>query len=112
LIDDSVEAAIVKGRSSTAVQLAQTQSREREALIVQRASAENSLVALKGDMAVAQGEQAKVSAEIGVLEYAANLFGVDRERMIQVLILAMVLTCDPLSIMLVIATARRKVVTA
>jgi len=107
-IDSAIEEATKRGRSVSAMDLSRDQRKYREALVNERSTAETALIELKTTQARITGEQQKASADIGVLEYAAALLGVDRERMMQLLILAMVLSCDPLSITLVVATASRR----
>jgi hypothetical protein len=107
-IDSAIEEATKRGRSTSAMELAKDQRRNRAELVEQRAKEEETLIALRTAQARITAEQQKAAADVGVLEYAATLFGIDREQMIQLLILAMVLSCDPLSITLVIATAGRK----
>jgi hypothetical protein len=107
-IDAAIEEATKRGRSVSAMDLSRDQRKYRETLVNERSAAETALIELKATQARIAGEQQKASADIGVLEYAAALLGVDRERMMQILILAMVLSCDPLSITLVVATASRR----
>jgi len=107
-IDSAIEAATKHGRSVAAMELARDQRKNRAELVQQRVAAEATLVELKTEQARISGEHEKVQADIGILEYAATLFGIDRERMIQLLIFAMVLSCDPLSITLVVAAAGRR----
>jgi hypothetical protein len=107
-IDSAIEEATKRGRSTSAMDLAQGQRRNRADLVEQRAKEESTLIELRTAQARISGEQQKAAADVGVLEYAATLFGIDREQMIQLLILAMVMSCDPLSITLVIATAAGK----
>ncbi|MBO0758729.1 MAG: hypothetical protein J2P54_23015 [Bradyrhizobiaceae bacterium] len=107
-IDAAIEEATRRGRSISAMDLSRDQRKYRETMVNERSAAETALIELKATRARIAGEQQKASADIGVLEYAAALLGVERERMMQMLILAMVLSCDPLSITLVIATASRR----
>ena len=107
-IDAAIEEATKRGRTVSAMDLSRDQRKYRETLVNERSTAETALIELKATQARIAGERQKASADIGVLEYAAALLGVDRERMMQILILAMVLSCDPLSITLVIATAGRR----
>jgi hypothetical protein len=107
-IDSAIEEATKRGRSNSAMDLAREQRRNRADLVQQLGKEESALVELRTAQARLTGEQQIAAADVGVLQYAATLFGIDREQMIQLLILAMVLSCDPLSITLVIATASRK----
>jgi hypothetical protein len=103
-IDTAIEEAERRGRSTSTLDLARDQRQRRETLVAERLSRRLVLVGLKTERSEVVGEQRKASADIGVLEYSASLFSADRERAIQWLILAMVPTCDPLSLALVVAT--------
>jgi hypothetical protein len=107
-IDGAIEAATKHGRAASAMDLLRDQRKNRADLVQQRSAAEATLVEFKTEQARLSGEQQKAQADIGILEYAATLFGIERERMIQLLIFAMVLSCDPLSITLVVAAAGRR----
>src|SRR5262249_48017735 len=85
-IDAAIEAATKHGRSVSAMELSRDQRKNRADLVQQRMAAETTLIELKTALARVNGEQQKVQADVGILEYAATLFGVDRERMIQLLI--------------------------
>jgi hypothetical protein len=103
-IDAAIEEDTKRGRATAAMALSQGQQLNRAQLIADRLRSEGELNVLKAQQARIAGAQSRASADIGVLEYAAALLGIDRERMMQWLILAMVLTCDPLSLALVVAT--------
>jgi hypothetical protein len=102
-IDTAIDEAAKRGRSATALDLQRAQQERRETLVANRTAKQLVLAGLKTKRSEISGEQQKASADIGVLEYAASLLGVDGERMVSWLILAMVLSCDPLSLALVIA---------
>jgi hypothetical protein len=103
-IDNAVDEANKRGHAALAMTIANDQGKTRETLVNQKSTAETALIELKIAQANIAGEQQRAAADIRVLEYAAALVGIDRERAIQFLILAMVLTCDPVSLFLVIAT--------
>jgi hypothetical protein len=107
-IDSAVEEAAKRGRGKSAMSLAEGQHRNRNALVAQRQKEATSLVNLKADQAQVQAESRRVEADIGPLQYAATLLGLDREQAIRLLILMMVLTCDPMAIVLVIAASRKE----
>jgi hypothetical protein len=65
-------------------------------------------VSLKADQAKVQAESKRVEADIGPLRYAAMLLGLDSEQALRLLILLMVLCCDPMAIVLVIAAGARR----
>jgi hypothetical protein len=84
-IDSAIEEATKRGRSVSAMDLSRDQRKYREALVNERSTAETTLIELKTTQARITGEQQKASADIDVLEYAATLLGIDRERMMQIL---------------------------
>lgn len=107
-IDGAVEEATKRGRTTSALDIASAQKAGRQILVTDRATAEKELRGLRETKARIAGDEQRANADIGVLQYAATIFGIDRERMISWLILAMVLSCDPLSIALVCATGQRR----
>jgi hypothetical protein len=64
-------------------------------------------VALQTEQAQIPAEGRRTDADIGPLRYAAMLVGLDSEQAMRLLILLMVLTCDPMAIVLVIAASAR-----
>ena len=107
-IDSAVDEATRRGRGRAAMALADEQRRNREALAAQRQHEAATLVSLRGDQAQVQAESRKVEADIGPLRYAATLIGLGDEQAIRWLILLMVLTCDPMAIVLVVAASARR----
>ena len=73
-----------------------------------RKRAKKQLVTLKADQAQVQADSRRVEADIGPLRYAATLIGLDSEQALRLLILLMVLCCDPMAIVLVIAASARR----
>jgi hypothetical protein len=80
----------------------------RDALMAQRQHEAETLVTLKADQAQVQAESRRVEADIGPLRYAAMLLGLDSEQAMRLLILFMVLCCDPMAIVLVIAASKHR----
>jgi hypothetical protein len=107
-IDLAVEEATKRGRTRSAMTLADDQRRNRDVLVAQRQREAASLVTLKTDQAQVQAESRRVEADIGPLRYAAMLLGLDSEQALRLLILLMVLCCDPMAIVLVIAASARR----
>jgi hypothetical protein len=103
-IDAAIEEDTKRGRTNAAMTLSQGQQGNRAQLLTDRLKAEGELRILRTQQARIEGAQQRATADVGVLAYAAELIGADREQMIRWLILAMVLTCDPLSLALVVAT--------
>jgi hypothetical protein len=107
-IDTAIEQAGKRGRGRSAMVLADEQHRNREVLVAQRQHEGDTLVDLKAEWAQVEAEARKAEADIGPLQYAATLLGLDREQALRLLILAMVLCCDPMAIALVIAASSRQ----
>jgi hypothetical protein len=107
-IDTAVEQAAKRGRGRAAMVLADEQHRNRDALVAQRQREAATLVTLKADQAQVQADSRRVEADIGPLRYAATLIGLDSEQALRLLILLMVLCCDPMAIVLVIAASARR----
>jgi hypothetical protein len=108
LVDAAADRAIRDPRLASAMDQVRSQRVERAKLAAQRSEAERKLVAERMERARIGGEERRAAADIGVLEYAASIFGLEREQVVQLLILAMVLACDPLSLTLVGATASQR----
>jgi hypothetical protein len=107
-IDGAIDEEIRRGRTAPAMDLSRDQREYRETLLSERSAAEAALITLKTTQARLIGQQKRISANADVLQYASALLGVDPERMIQILILAIVLSCDSLSITLVAAANRKQ----
>jgi hypothetical protein len=60
--------------------LAEDQRRNRDTLVAQRQHEAGTLVSLKADQAQVQAESRRVEGDIGALQYAATLLGLERER--------------------------------
>lgn len=106
-IDAAIDESTKRGRATTAMTLASDQRTLREKLFTDRTTAALKLAGLRARAAEIAGNQARAEADIGVLEYAAELAGTDREKAIRWLILAMTFACDPTAMVLIAATARR-----
>lgn len=107
-IDAMTDEATKRGRFDKAAEISRLQKDGRAHLVEDRNAREKELIELRRAQASVAGERAQADGDVGVLQYAADLFRVDREWIMQLLILAMTWSCDPLSITLVIATAGRK----
>jgi hypothetical protein len=107
-IDTAIEEAAKRGRSRSAMVLADKQHRNREALVAQRQREAATLLTLQAEQAQITAEGRRAEDDIGPLRYAAMLVGLDSEQAIRLMILLMVLTCDPMAIVLVIAAGSRR----
>jgi hypothetical protein len=106
--DATIDAALSRGRLTSSMEIVRDERRVRQTLVDQRSDAQSALVAMKGSRARISGEHDRAAADLGVLQYAADFFGLGRDKVMQILILLMVMCCDPLSITLVVVTARDK----
>jgi hypothetical protein len=106
-IDAVIDEATRRGRTASAMNLAGQQQRNRDALVAQRQREAAALVSMKADQAQVTAESRQVEADIGPLQYAAMMLGIEREQAMRLLILMIVLSLDPMAIALVIAVAGR-----
>jgi hypothetical protein len=108
-IDSAVEEATHRGRSTTAMSLAEQQRKTRDALIGSRQAATAALIDIQTQRAALTAETARVEAATGPVQYIATTLGTDSETAVRWLILSMVTCCDPAAIALTIAVAGARV---
>jgi hypothetical protein len=104
---DAVIAEMVKrGRTSGALDAINTQRKQREALVGQRRHEAETLAALKSEAGAVAARTRQMEIEAAPIMYVAQLMGATTEQAIRMLILLMVLTCDPLAVALTAAASR------
>jgi hypothetical protein len=108
---DQIDAAIAemtkRGRSNGALGAIQSQRKAREALVAERRHEADILTKLKTEQAEVAARARAVEVENAPIRYVAELIGGTTEEAIRMLILMMVLCCDPLAIALTAAAAAR-----
>ena len=106
---DSVIAEMVKrGRTAGALEAIGAQRKLREALVSQRRHEAETLAALKSEAGAVAAKSRQIEVEAAPIMYVAQLLGATTEQAIRLLILLMVLTCDPLALALTAAASRPK----
>jgi hypothetical protein len=107
-LDAMVKTATGKGWTRTAMALVGRQTASRAALVADRQQAAERLADLKVQQANVDVQRARVTAEAGPALYLAKLLNVgDPEAMVRVITALLVLTLDPLAVLLTLAAARR-----
>jgi hypothetical protein len=104
-IDAAISEMTRRGNSARALEAIGAQRKAREALVSERRREADILAGLKAQLAATGAKGSAVEVEATPIRYVATLFGGTAEQAIRLLILLMVLTCDPLAIALTAAAA-------
>jgi hypothetical protein len=108
-IDTAIETAATRGKTNVALSAIEGQRKTRTALADERKREAGTLAALKAERASVAAQGKAAALETAPIQYVAAIFGVaDQETAIRWLILLMVLTCDPLAIVLTAAASVRR----
>jgi hypothetical protein len=107
-IDAAVSEMVRRGRAANALDAIGAQRKVREALSAQRRHEAEVLSGLKSERAAGAARASALEVEVTPIRYVAALFGGTADQAIRLLILLMVLTCDPLAIALTAAAASRR----
>lgn len=107
-IDAAIAEMTKRGRASGALEAIATQRRQRDALVGQRRQEAETLATLKSDAAAVTARNHRLEIEAAPIMYVAQVLGASTEQAIRLLILMMVLTCDPLALALTAAASRRR----
>jgi hypothetical protein len=105
-IDAAIAEMTKRGRAAGALDAIATQRKQRDALVAQRRQEAEKLAALKSDAAAVAARTHIIEVEAAPIMYVAQLMGGTTEQAIRLLILLMVLTCDPLALALTAAASR------
>jgi hypothetical protein len=106
LIDAAVAEMVKRGRTAGALEAIGAQRKLREALVSQRRHEAETLAALKSEAGAVAAKSRQIEVEAAPIMYVAQLMGATTEQAIRLLILLMVLTCDPLALALTAAASR------
>jgi hypothetical protein len=106
-IDRVVDIATSKGRTRSAMTLADQERKARVELVSQRTDAAKALAVLHVERGRADGERRKVEADLEPVRYLATLLGAKDDDVLRWFILAVALLLDPAAVLLVAAAARR-----
>jgi hypothetical protein len=105
-IDGAVEKATSKGRTGSAMALADQQRKTRGELAAERIIEGKALAGLQVEKAAVEGERRKVDADLGPVRYLATLLGADSEGVLRWFILVVALLLDPAAVLLLLAATR------
>jgi hypothetical protein len=107
-IDQAVETATAKGKTTGAMQLALEQKRNRADLAAERGRVGQALAALQVEKARVQGERSKFEADLGPVRYLATLLGAGDQDVLRWFILIVALLLDPAAVLLLAAALARR----
>jgi hypothetical protein len=106
-IDAAISEMVRRGRTTGALEAIAAQRKLREALVGQRRHEAETLAALKSEAGALAAKGREIEVEAAPIMYVAQLMGATTEQAIRLLILLMVMTCDPLALALTAAAAGR-----
>jgi hypothetical protein len=106
-IDGAVEKATSKGRTASAMALADQQRKIRTDLVSQRTSEAKTLAALQVEKTKVDGERRTIEADLGPVRYLATLLGAADEDVMRWFILGVALLLDPAAVLLLLAASAR-----
>jgi hypothetical protein len=106
-IDRAVETATSKGRTGSAMALADQQRKTRTDLVAQRTNEAKALATLQVEKASVDGERRKVEADLGPVRYLATLLGAGDQDVLRWFILVVAVLLDPAAVLLLLAATRR-----
>jgi hypothetical protein len=107
-IDAAIGEMVKRGRTAGALEAIGAQRKIREALVGQRRHEADALADLKSEAGAVAAKGRQIEVEAAPIMYVAQLLGGTTEQAIRLLILLMVLTCDPLALALTAAASRPK----
>jgi hypothetical protein len=105
-IDGVIAEMVKRGRTSGALDAINTQRKQREALVGQRRHEAETLASLKSEAGAVAARTRQMEIEAAPIMYVAQMMGATTEQAIRMLILLMVLTCDPLAVALTAVASR------
>lgn len=107
-IDAAISGLAKRGRGTIALNAMAAQRKVREDLVAERQREAEALVNLKAHANAIAARGRAIATEAAPIMYVAKLTGSSTEEAIRLLILLMVLTCDPLALALTAAASRPK----
>jgi hypothetical protein len=111
-IDGAVETATRRGRTASAMALADQQRKARTELVAQRAGEAKTLAGLQVEKASIESRRKVVEADLGPVRYLATLIGQPDEVVLRWFILVVALLLDPAAVLLLLAATRTRVISA
>jgi hypothetical protein len=102
-IDKAVETAISKGRTGSAMALADQQRKTRGELVAQRTSEARTLASFQVAKATVDGEKRTIEADLGPVRYLATLLRAGDQDVLRWFTLVVALLLDPAAVLLLLA---------
>jgi hypothetical protein len=106
-IDKAVDTATSKGRTGSAMALAEQQRRTRSDLAAERIREGKALATLQVEKASVEGDRKMVEADLGPVRYLATLLGAGDQDVLRDFILVVSMLLDPAAVLLLLAATRR-----
>ncbi len=106
-IDKAVDTATAKGRTGSAMALAEQQRKTRGELVAQRTNEARTLASIRVEKAKIEGERRTVEADLGPVRYLATLLGAGDQDVLRWFTLVVALLLDPAAVLLLLAATRR-----
>ena len=107
-IDTAIDEATRRGRTNSAMNLAEQQRRNRAELGANRSKEAQILAGLQVETAAVQSERKKAEADLGPVRYLSTLIGTTDDATMRSFILFVSLLLDPAAILLLLAATCRK----
>jgi hypothetical protein len=107
-IDSAIGQATKRGRTTSAMALAEHQTARRGALLADRARAASALASVEIDSAGVESERAARGADFGPVEYLSKLLGIERQTAMRWVIVLVACLLDPAAVMLLVAGTVRE----
>jgi hypothetical protein len=94
-IDSAVGEATKRGRTASAMALADHQTARRNDLVADRARAASALASIEVESAGVENERAEQAADFGPVRYLSKLMGADQEAVLRWFIVMIAVLLDP-----------------
>jgi hypothetical protein len=107
-IDSAVAEATRRGRSSSAMALAERQTARRNDLVADRARAASALASIEVESVGVANERSDHAADFGPVEYLSKLVGVEPESVMRWFVFCVACLLDPLALTLLLAANTRE----
>jgi hypothetical protein len=107
-IDSAVAEATRRGRTSSAMALAERQTARRNDLVTDRARAASALASIEVGSADVANERTDHAADFGPVDYLSKLVGVEPESVMRWFVLCVACLLDPLALTLLLAANTRE----
>ena len=106
-IDRAIETATSRGRTTSAMALADQQRKTRASLVDERRREAQTLAGLQVENAKVDGDRKVAEADLGPVRYLAKLLGAGDQDVLRWFILVIAILLDPAAVLLLLAATRR-----